>query len=528
MKNFTFILLVCIAIEINAQQVAWQELAKMNSSSAPTCNTIFCNGYIYFIGSAMGMEGTIFNSTGANPDTITEYGTFLAKYNTNGALIWVKRIGTNTFLYNLKTKDGYIYASMYYSGTAEFFGTSYTNTTSYGEDIILMKMNQEGNPVWVKKIGGQNNDRVFDIFIDNSSNILMTGWFNSTILFDTIQLNTNSTSNFDVFIAKFDSAGNAQWAQKFGGTGSDEGYGIAADASNNIVITGSFKNSITNTAGTINSLGSTDVFIAKFDPNGTILWMKSAGGINNDCGREIKFDLTGNIVVAGFFYQSATFGSLTATANYQTDVFLAKYTTAGTEQWIKSGGGDLTFIEEPTSILFDNNNNIYLTGNFCGSAHFGSLSSSSYSNTRMFLIKYSSTGSEMWLNAGSNTTNITSFGSTMDTNKGIYVSGQTLQGTNIYNAFLLKVNDNTLTKAETNEFSGSNFLIYPNPGKGQITIEAERLETISLYHITGRLLKIINTESDKVTINTSEFIPGVYIIMLQTGKGNYCNKILLE
>ncbi len=116
-----------------------------------------------------------------------------------------------------------------------------------------------------------------------------------------------------------------EWAKQAGGTRFTGGYGIALDGSANSYVVGDFSGTITfGTSTSLTSAGSGDVFVAKYDSAGNLAWAKSAGGTGNDVPGGIAVDGSGNSYVTGFFSGTATFGSITLTSAGTGDVFVAK------------------------------------------------------------------------------------------------------------------------------------------------------------------------------------------------------------
>src|SRR5258706_134144 len=107
--------------------------------------------------------------------------------------------------------------------------------------------------------------------------------------------------------------GNLVWAKRAGGTVGDETFRIAVDNAGNSYVSGFFAGSMTVGQGELNqtvltSAGADDIFVAKYNSNGTLQWAKGAGGTDIENGRDIAVDGSGNSYVTGFFGSSATFG----------------------------------------------------------------------------------------------------------------------------------------------------------------------------------------------------------------------------
>jgi len=119
---------------------------------------------------------------------------------------------------------------------------------------------------------------------------------------------------------------NYLWVKSAGGTSVDVGNSCSTDVSGNIIAIGYFSSStITFGTTTLTSAGSWDIFIVKYDANGTVLWAKSEGGNSDDRGYSCSTDASGNIIATGYFGSSSiTFGTTTLTNAGGYDMFIVK------------------------------------------------------------------------------------------------------------------------------------------------------------------------------------------------------------
>ncbi len=178
-------------------------------------------------------------------------------------------------------------------------------------------------------MGGSYDDVANGIAIDGSGNSYVTGFFEETSMtFDTITI--TGSGNSEIFIVKYDAAGNALWARSIGGNMIDAGNSIASDSNGNSYVTGAFQSdSITFGSTTLTNAGIYDIFVAKYDPLGNVSWAKSVGGTNSDAARDICVDNLGNAYVTGSFQSpSITFGSMTLTNTGVVDIFVAKLSSS--------------------------------------------------------------------------------------------------------------------------------------------------------------------------------------------------------
>lgn len=199
------------------------------------------------------------------------------------------------------------------------------------------------------------------------------------------------------------------WLQAAGSPNVDENMAIAKDNNNNVITVGYFTNTITfpgNTTLTSTSPGVTDVLIQKTDPQGQILWKVKAGGMGSDRAMAVSCDAAGNIYITGHYYGVANFGSFTLNSvNNTQDVFIAKLNSTGTFLWAVSAGGNMW--DEPYAINVDQQGNVLVTGEFQGSATFGTQTLNSALNGNgnpsldIFTAKYDNAGNFQWVRQGS-------------------------------------------------------------------------------------------------------------------------------
>jgi len=162
--------------------------------------------------------------------------------------------------------------------------------------------------------------------VDGLGNSYVTGGFTGSPTFGGGEANETTLTSpggitEDIFVAKYDPDGNLIWARQTGGPTSsagyyvvENGYGIAVDGSGNSYVTGNFWGSAIFGAGdanetTLTSAGDWDIFVAKYDSGGNLIWAKRAGASNSDEAYGIAVDDLGNSYVTGRFNGSATFGA---------------------------------------------------------------------------------------------------------------------------------------------------------------------------------------------------------------------------
>lgn len=323
----------------------------------------------------------------------------LAKYDNNGDLIWAKAwgsiyedLGSNITVdkYNNVFLTG-MFAD--YNGSPPAYGTitfGTTTLTSHGNgDIFLVKLNALGNIIWAKGAGGKFSDQGNRIVADSLDNVYVTGDFTAPwAYFDNIQLTAKVGPYQDMFIAKYDSSGNALWAKGAGGDFPTGGSGIAIDPTSNVYVTGgSFQGTYIKFDNNI-TISNDKSFIAKYENNGNIIWSKPTALNSQDFTQDMVIDGAGYLYITGFFYSQLILGTDTLNTSGGTDISVCKYDANGNIVWAKKAGGQSN--DAGYDIVLDNQGNILIDG-FVSSqpASFDAFQISATSSWDPFVAKLS-------------------------------------------------------------------------------------------------------------------------------------------
>jgi len=268
---------------------------------------------------------------------------------------------------------------------------------------------------WALSAGSTNSDYGIAIAVDGLGNSYVTGGFRNTADFDPSPgvANLTSAGGDDIFVANYNSIGTYQWAFRIGGAGIDQGRDIAVDGFGNIYITGRFWNTVDFDPGpgTANLTASgMDIYVAKYNSSGAYQWAFNVGSTGDEEGYSIAVDGTGNVYVTGYFWFTADFDPSAGTSNLTAngmDLFVAKYSTSGIYQWAFNIGG--TGDDIGYQITSDGSGNVYVTGNFVGTADFnpgaGIANLTSVGGDDVFVAKYNTSGVYQWaFNIGGNST----------------------------------------------------------------------------------------------------------------------------
>lgn len=344
---------------------------------------------------------------------------------------------------------GNTYTGGYFGGTTTVGQTDITSTGDL--DLIVVKHDANGNPMWATNFGWVLQDMAFTIAADAAGNsYLAARWFYQ-ITVDGTQYSANNDSK-DIGVFKLDTDGNLVWFATFGGSGTDTPNDIAVDANGNVFVTGQFVNDFTFNDNTVSSNGSDDVFVAKLNANGTHAWLSTFGSTFGDIGRGLALDGNGNCYVTGNARGVSTIGTVTLTApgnNY--DAFLVKYNNSGVAQWAQSIGG--TNSDYAYGLSADAAGNTYMVGFFHNSITIGATelvaNGTLYSDA--FVAKFDNTGNAQWAKKIGAEGSDGAYGVTNDTEGNAYVVGDfnsniSIGGTGLFSA---GSSDGFVTKLDT-------------------------------------------------------------------------------
>lgn len=249
---------------------------------------------------------------------------------------------------------------------------------------------------WTYHTGGSSFDIANDVTADKDGYSYATGWIKDTAVFGSTTL--VSTGGQDFFLAKFDQNGSVVWAVQGGGpSGNDQGYGVDVDSAGNVYVTGSFEDTVMFGATTLNSTGLFDIFLAKYNSSGTLVWAVGVGSSQNDQANDIKVSDDGDVYITGNIQGPTMFGLGTLTPQGY-DMFIARYNTFGTNVWARLGGGSGT--DNAYGLAFDGVSRLWVTGPFEGTATFTSSNVISIGDDDIYVVEYDTNGSVIWAASG--------------------------------------------------------------------------------------------------------------------------------
>lgn len=399
---------------------------------------------------------------------------YIIRTNENGDTLWTRTYGGNL-------SQDFNSIKMTYDSCYIVCGQTH-GLGFYGCNVLLMKLNKDGDTLWQKGYGGYGDEEADDVIQTSDSGFALVGVtmsfgnaITSEYLIKTnkngdtlwtkiyekysdnwgkslIQLNDkgyliagktgSNVSNLDIYLVRTNQFGDTLWTKTIGGSLFEDAGSVIKTNDSGFLIT-----------GTTNSLGDGgyDVFVVNTDSNGLIKWTKTYGGINDDAGDAGIQTSDGGYAIVG---TTQSFGSGI------TDIYLLKLNQNGDTLWTRTFGG--TGMEGPGAIKETADGGLVIVGT---TESFGG-------NDDVFLIKTDANGHFVGIDD--------------------YTSSM----------------NNRIT-------------IYPNPTTGQAKIQIQKnfgqTKTLEIFDYTGQLqLTKTGNFSD---IDISSLTNGLYFIVL-TNKDN--------
>lgn len=270
---------------------------------------------------------------------------------------------------------------------------------------------------------------------DTAGNVYIAGFFNGPAYFENTVMSAAEGSAWSLFIAKYNSTGNLIWVQRAGHSpGVIQINEMVLDAAGNIYVAGFFNQNATFDATTLTNAGMTDIFLAKYNSTGNFQWVRKAGGPGEDEANDLTVADNGDIYICGSYKNNAVFGLTTLPSAGGQDMFVASYNNDGFFQWVQKGGGSGSDIAR--SIVVNSDGDVTVAGNFQGSATFSTKSLTSAGGYDIFMLRYSSAGALAWAKGMGGTGN--DYGNDLCTNtaKELYIVGEFEGTANIANESL--------------------------------------------------------------------------------------------
>jgi len=433
-------------------------LRKINSSDFSSGEAISVDKQNNVYATGRHGSNTTFETTTITP-TNSMSAIYIAKYGSSGNLLWVNSYSSafNTTPLSIKNDSlSNTYITGRLSGQVVFGSTTLTANT---QNAFILKLDSQGNVIWATQFGGNTQVNAYDLAIDNNLSVHVIGHFgnvgnggNQNIVIGTTTLVANLKTP-DIFLAKFNSNGIAQYAKKMGGAFSgDRGLGIDYDGMNHIYLSGALEGSAVFDSYTVNATpptaGKYAGYVAKYDLNGNCKWAKTTDTLITSQFWDVHCSDRNSIYIGGEVMTSALF----------------KLDSLGNEKWhftTNSTGSGSGY-----SISSNKNGQVYMFSTYSGplSTPLGTLSTGSYS---------------------------------------------------ILNNFITRIDSEQVLILGLNELINIKLKVYPNPVHDMIHIDFNQANhTLSNIEIYNNFGSLVCQQNFAETINVQNLAKGLYLLVI--------------
>jgi hypothetical protein len=297
-------------------------------------------------------------------------------------------------------------------------------------NALFINLNAQ-NFDWAKREGKYAYDYGYGISTDNTGNVYVAGKYEEDgAMFSGTTV--TCAGNHDMYLVKYSPTGSLVWIRTAGGVLGDYAHAMACDGTSAVYVAGEIEGAgdvitFPGSSTTLTTVGDNDIFLAKYDLNGTLMWAKSEGTYKSEKALGVTYDGSGNVYICGYFTDTVKFGSTVMPGGGYHDMFVAKYNSSGALQWAKTAGG--AGREEALSIKCNAAGEIYVCGMYSDGAVFGGTTLTTpvtptghYLNG--FLAKYASDGTMQWVKTNGGDYDDVDWSLTLDNAGKVYVAGE--------------------------------------------------------------------------------------------------------
>jgi len=218
---------------------------------------------------------------------------------------------------------------------------------------------------------------------------------------------------------------------RLGGPGSDLARDVVFGAGGRSYVIGSFRDSADFGDGTsLTSVGDADVFVAKYDADGSLLWVRQGGGVDLDQGHAVAIDGAGNVLAGGQFRESVTFGPFTLGGPSIYGAFLVKYDPDGNVLWAREasgpapGGGPESGGSVANAVAVDATDHVVVAGQYIETLSIGPFTlPNGGANEEGYAARYDADGNVLWAEAFPGTFQVHGRAVAVDAAGEVYVAG---------------------------------------------------------------------------------------------------------
>ncbi len=497
------------------------------------------------------------------------YDLFTALYDANGHLLWAETAGSldgNARGHDVQMdRQNNIITAGFIEGKTDFDSGAIIELADKQRGLLLSKHDINGRLLWTQTAKGNQDNGAYALAINEQDEILITGHINGNTTFGTTILSSkNKADGNDVFLAKYAENGDLLWVKLVAwGKGNDVGMNMDLDEAGNIILIGSFNEDLNFENNTVlQAVDQTDAFIAKFTPEGDLIWAKAIGGMgvegNTSKSLSLVVDHQNDIIVGGDFNHSIRFDATTTfNSTGDADAFVAKYNADGNFLWAKHGKGNTdATTDRVKSVTVDACNNILVAGEFHAQLNWNEeLQLEGIGKQDIFMLKLDEQGHSIWGTVEGGTQNDYSMDIINDQynrtiTAGCFFGRSTIGGVTVdsdYGQADLYIayhhhpiaDDclNTITGEESSTKLSQQLQLYPNPTTDVLNLDLDLDQStavqVSIINVAGQELyranySVMSTGHHQLSLPVKDLTSGLYFMQVNTEDAVLVERLLVE
>ena len=353
----------------------WSKSFGDNAEQTVTSAAVDAAGNVYITG---GFYGFTDFGNGSLEAAEQSEDLFIAKYDTDGDLLWARRFGDESNQRGSAVavgSNGHVVVVGSFGGSMEFAG-QFVAASDQSDAFVVVVSAEDGTDVWAQSFQGQGFDQPRSVSVDRGGNIVIGGDFDTDITVrgsDNMGDTFNAVGESDMFVVKLLDNGGFVWARQFGDVASDQLTDTATDSSGVIALTGYIRGGVVDFGGgPLDPVGidpNDDAFIVSLGPDGGHRWSKRLGDEFYQRGSGVAYDADDQLLALGEFSSLIDFDGEQRTSSGNLDTYLVKLADDGSPVWARSFG--VTSNSYARRVGADPDRNVFLTGDFEGVVDFG-------------------------------------------------------------------------------------------------------------------------------------------------------------
>lgn len=396
-------------------------------------------------------------------------------------------------------------------------------TNNGAKGIFVIALDGNGTWRWGRVIDGSGLKEVADVFVSPLGDIHITGHFSDTLRTESITL--VAAGDQDAYLLQLDSQGGWEWGRQLGFRGQCQGRALAPHPDDGLYWIGVYDDTLhlADTTLLANTFDR-DIFLTRIDDSGAISWARRAGGVFDDEPVAVEVTSDGDLLMTGYLVgvMSLSEAISVQSRNGDPDIFLARYEADGTPLWARAVGSEQA--DQPAALLYRNGQAV-IGGFHFKEMTWDGLSADPGEGVGAFVASFDAAdGRGQWLYGISSdglafvdalaenpSGGLLALGSFTGT---IEVDGQQFRAPGHYDMLLSSITEQATGHSRI--YPDNELRIFPNPANEVLYIQAEKVSMAGLYiyDSTGRLVQSYHRSALPVVLPVQNLSAGVYYVIV--------------